>query len=357
MSADFKSHAVKAWSFSLLTGLDKNLFEIYCYSNTREPDEVTALFRSAAKNWRDIKDLTDEQAAQLIREDEIDILFDLSGHTGGNRLGAAAYRPASVQMSGIGYMNSTGLDCFDYFLSDVYCAGDENYFTEKVIKLPHTHICYESPTESKPADAPPCLKNNYVTFGCFNSFVKITDSILDTWKKILDAVPDSRLILKHKIFKTEDGRKFVAERLVNLGIDVARVEMRPFSDNWIYEYNDVDIALDTFPYTGGVTTCEALYMGVPVVSLYGDRHGTRFGLSLLKNVGLGELAVDSYNDYVNRAIMLAKDWELLSILKKNLRTMMKKSPLMDSASYVREVEEAFIKILDDAKKNFPSANR
>ena len=131
---------------------------------------------------------------------------------------------------------------------------------------------------------------------------------------------------------------------------MARVELRPFTANHLVEYGDVDIALDTFPYTGGVTTCEALYMGVPVVSLYGARHGTRFGLSILKNVGLGELAVDSYAAYVNSAVTLAGDWELLLILRKNLRTLIKKSPLMDSASYVHEVERAFIKILDDERR-------
>ncbi len=349
MSADFYRHPALHWSWALFTNLDKNSFEKCYYSNVETPDELTEYLRSNADIWQDIKDLTDEAAAKLIRDDEIDILFDLSGHTKGNRLPVAAYRPASVQISGIGYINSTGLDCFDYFLSDIYCAGNEaamnEYFTEKIIKLPHSHICYELRANIEPADYPPCVRNGYVTFGSFNQFRKITDSILSTWKKILDAVPDSRLILKHKIFDTEDGKKFVIERLKNFNFDLARVDMRGFSPSWLVEYGDVDIALDTFPYTGGVTTCEALYMGVPVISLYGDRHGTRFGLSILSNVGLAELAVDSYDEYINRAVALASDWELLAILRKNLRGMMEKSPLMDSANYTREVQDAFIKIL------------
>ncbi|MBR0103526.1 MAG: hypothetical protein IJQ01_08525 [Selenomonadaceae bacterium] len=352
VSANFQWSVVMSWSWYFFNGtFDDKAFAIYCYSNVKEPDNVTELFRKVVKNWRDIYGLTDEATAKLIRDDEIDILFDLDGHTQNNRLRVAAYRPASVQIAGVGYMNSTGLDCFDYFLSDVYCAGDESYFTEELIVLPHSHICYESPIKIEPAAAPPCLRNNFVTFGSFNNFAKVTDSILIAWKKILDAVPDSRLLLKHKIFSNDDGREFVSERMKNFGFDLARVEMRGFSDHhYLVEYGDMDIALDTFPYTGGVTTCEALYMGVPVVSLYGDRHGTRFGLSLLSNIGIGELAVASYDDYVGWAVILASDWELLAILRKNLRVMMKKSPLMDSAGYIREVEQAFIKVLNEARQ-------
>ena len=257
-------------------------------------------------------------------------------------------------------MNSTGMDFFDYFLSDVYCAGNEEamkeYFSEKIIKLPHSHICYEPSTKLEPAEFPPCLKNGFVTFGNFNKFGKITDSILIAWKKILDAVPNSRLILKNKIISSDDGKTFIRNRLKRFDFDLSRVEMRPYTNTWIREYDDVDIALDTFPYTGGVTTCEALYMGVLVISLYGDRHGSRFGLSILKNVGLDELAVDSYDKYINLAVALANDWETIEFFRKNLRTMMKKSPLMNSINYLHEIQTAFIKILDDERKNFSSAN-
>ena len=344
MSADFCEHPVINWSWSLLTKLDKNFFDIHCYSSVEKSDIVTEHLRSIVDAWRDISDLTDEQAAKIIRDDEIDILFDLSGHTAGNRLRVAAYHPASVQMSGIGYVNSTGLDCFDYFLSDSTCAGDETFFTEKVLKLEHSHFCHEPSTKLESAKNPPCLKNNFVTFGSFNQYGKITDSILIAWKKILDAVPNSRLLLKAKIFNTSDGKNFVGERLKSFGFDLSRVEMRGYSSNHLIEYADVDIALDTFPYTGGVTTCEALFMGVPVISLYG------------KNIGLEELAVDSYDEYINRAVMLAGDWELLTILRKNLRTMMKKSPLMDSANYLREIQAAFVKILDEQKNLWRNAN-
>ena len=351
LSADFGYSVIVKWSRALLTKLDKNFFATYFYSGVKKPDDLTEQLRATADGWRDIFDLTDEDAAQLIRDDEIDILFDLNGHTTGNRMRVAAYHPASVQVCGIGDVSSTGLKCFEYFLSDVHCAGDENFFVEKLIKLPHSHFCYEERTKFEPAPFPPCVKNNFVTFGCFNQFHKITDSMLRAWKKILDAVPDAHLLLKTKTFNTEDGRNFIGRQLEELGFDLGRVEMRGISNTWLAEYANVDIALDTFPYTGGVTTCEALYMGVPVVSLYGARHGSRFGLSILKNIGLEELAVASYDEYIARAVMLANDWELLTLLRRNLRTMMKNSPLMDSELYLREIQAAFRKILDE-QKNF-----
>ena len=348
LSADFYMHVVMNWAWALIRELDKNFFETYCYSSTGKSDIVTEHIKATVENWRDISKLKDAQAAELIRGDEIDILFDMSGHTAGNRLRVAAYHPATVQISGIGFVTSTGLDCFDYFLTDETCAGDENYFTEKLLRLPSSHFCYE-PSKTPEISTPPCLRNGYVTFGSFNQFSKITDSILSAWKKILDAVPNSRLILKNKILDNDDGRDFVGNRLKGAGIDTSRVEMRGHTANHPADYNDMDIALDTFPYTGCVTSCEALYMGVPVVSLYGDRMGTRVGLSILKNIGLEELATDSYDEYINRAVALAGDWELLKILRKNLRDMMRKSPIMDSQNYIREIETAFKKILRDDK--------
>ena len=349
LSADFYSHPVMKWAWALVCELDKKFFATYCYSSTENFDAVTEHIKATVDNWRDISELKDAQAAELIRSDEIDILFDMSGHTAGNRLRVAAYHPATVQISGIGFVTSTGLDCFDYFLTDETCAGDESYFTEKLLRLPSSHFCYKPPTVIDISSEPPCLRKGYVTFGCFNQYCKMTNNMLAAWKKILDAVPNSRLILKNSIQNNDDGRNFIVNRLRSVDIDVARVEMRGYTKEYLHEYGDVDIALDTFPYTGGITTCEALFMGVPVISLYGDRMGTRIGLSILKNIGLKELAVNSYDKYINLAVALAGDWELLSILRKNLRGMMTKSPLMDAKNYLREIEAAFVKILRDAK--------
>ena len=350
LSADFRQHPVTNFVWSLLGGHSRQDFEIYCYSASKERDWLTEKIIASVDGWRDISNIDDLKAAELIRADEIDILFDLSGHTGGNRLLTAAYRPAAVQISGIGYMNSTGLNCFGYFLSDKFCVGDwENFFAEKPLTLPHSHFCYTPLKDFPLSGDAPCIRNNFVTFGCFNNFSKVTDTMLQAWEKILSAVPQSRLILKHKIFDNAEGKNFVTARLKDFNFDISRVEMRGFSANYLEEYRNIDIALDTFPYTGGITTCEALYAGVPVISLFGDRHGTRFGLSILSNVGIEGLACATVEEYISRAVGLASDTELLSILHKNLQTMMKNSPLMNVENYVREVEEGYKKIFAEMR--------
>ena len=335
LSADFHEHPVAVFLWALIGSRNKNLVEIYCYSSGKTFDNISKIIFDNVEIWRNISDCSDEDAAKIIHDDEIDILFDLSGHTSGNRLPVTAYRPATVQISGIGYMNSTGLNCVDYFLSDKFCAENKsamkNYFTEKIIELPHSHFCF---TPIKKFPEPAHVEKPEIVFGCFNNFSKVTDSILKAWQKILAAVPNSCLILKHKIFDNDKGKNFVREKLLNFNFDLSRVELRAYSVNYLEEYNEIDIALDTFPYVGGATTCEALYMGVPVISMYGERHGTRFGYSFLKNIGIEELAV-----------ALASDRELLEILHKNLRLMMQNSPLMNEKLYAEEVEEFYLRIL------------
>ena len=221
----------------------------------------------------------------------------------------------------------------------------KNYFTEKIIELPHSHFCF-TPIKNFPEHHH--VQKSEIVFGCFNNFSKVTNSMLKAWQKILSAVPKSKLILKHKIFDNDEGKNFVRQKLSQMNFDLNRIELRSFSKNYLEEYNEIDIALDTFPYTGGVTTCEAIYMGVPVVSMYGDRHGTRFGYSILKNIGIEELAVKNFSEYVERAVMLAADKELLSVLHKNLRTMMKNSSLMNGKLYAEEVENFYLQILSDS---------
>ena len=349
LSADFHEHPVTAFLWALIKYSNRNLFEVYCYSSGKTFDNISEKVFSSVEVWRDISNLSDEEAAKIIYGDEIDILFDLSGHTSNNRLPVINYRPATVQISGIGYMNSTGLFCTDYFLSDKFCAEDKtamkNYFTEEIIELPHSHFCF---TPIKNFPEPHHVQKSEIVFGCFNNFSKVTNSMLKAWQKILSAVPKSKLILKHKIFDNDEGKNFVRQKLLQMNFDLSQIELRSFSKNYLEEYNEIDIALDTFPYTGGVTTCEAIYMGVPVVSMYGDRHGTRFGYSILKNIGIEELAVKNFSEYVERAVMLAADKELLSVLHKNLRTMMKNSSLMNGKLYAEEVENFYLQILSDS---------
>lgn len=349
ISADFCEHPAMFFAYNLITGHNKNIFDVYCYSAAMKNDSVTANIKNSVTVWRDISNLNDEDAAKMIRADEIDILFELSGHSAGTRLPIMAYRPAAVQISGLGYMNSTGLHCVDYFLSDVNCNADSSYFTENIIAMDHSHFCY-APLKNFPAINH--KKNKFITFGCFNNFSKVTDSILIAWRKILRAVPKSKLILKHKIFDTAECRNFVLERLKNLGFNLKQIELRGFSQKYLEEYNEIDIALDTSPYNGGLTTCEALYMGVPVIAIRGDRHGNRMAYSILKNVGVEDLAVSNFEEYIKRAVALAKDKNSLKNLHKNLRTMFENSPLMDSKNYVSEVEEIYLQIWNDFSESF-----
>ncbi|MBR3457741.1 MAG: hypothetical protein IKH16_06275, partial [Selenomonadaceae bacterium] len=293
----------------------------------------------------DLSELSAEEAARRIYEDEVDILFDLTGHTeGGRTLQVAAYRPAPVQLCGIGYFDTTGLPAMDYFLSDVYCDPAENdaLFSERLIRLPRSHFCYTPPVSVLECRAKYHL-HRPVVFGSFNNFHKITDGMLELWHEVICRVPGSRLLLKN----VSPDRKLVKamrERALRIGFLPEQLDLRPGSWKYLDEYADVDIALDTYPYPGGGTTCEALYMGVPVISLYGQRHGSRFGYSLLQNIGMGELAAAAPEEYVEKAVAVAGDAELLTALHRILRERLQQSPVMDAGGYVRDVEAAYERI-------------
>ena len=327
----------------LLTQYDRTQFAVHCYARCAE-DALSETFRAAVDVWHNIRALSAAEAAALIRRDEVDILVDLAGHTKGNSLPVLAFRPAPVQVTGIGYFNTTGLSAVDYVLSDVYVdppgAGDDA-MTEEILRLPHSHFCCTLPDDLPPVMPPPMEQRGHVTFGSFNNFNKVTDEVLCLWRQVLDAVPGARLLVKSRIFDHAEGRAMVAERLVRCGIPAARVEMRGFSRGYLAEYGDVDIALDPFPYTGGITTCEALSMGVPVVTLAGESHGARFGASLLTNAHLPELVAQTPADYVRIAAGLASDPATLRALRMNLRTMLRHAPLTDAAGYVHDVEDAY----------------
>ncbi len=355
ISADFRNHAVGQFLRPLFRQYDSEHFAVYAYSLSSVQDEVTLSLRQGGAVWREMAGAEVAEIARQIRCDEIDILVDLSGHTAENALPVFAWKPASVQISGIGYFNSTGLYETTGFLSDVYCAPEDSspYFTEPLLRLPHSHFCYQPFAKFPEIKELPSRHKGYITFGCFNNFAKVTDSMLCIWKQILAAVPDSRLLLKHSLLGDAEGREYTWKRLKNLGMPLSRIELRGFSEDYLEQYRDMDIALDTSPYPGGLTTCEALYMGVPVVSLIGNRHGARFGYSFLANVGLAELAADTEQAYIEVAVNLARDGELLNLLHKNLRGMMLKSPLMDGQQYMKDLEELYEKIIDISRGFHP----
>ena len=358
ISPDFREHSVSYFLPPLLRHFDGEQFMVFCYATGRS-DAVTERLRTRRVTWRDLRGRPPRTAARLIAEDKIDILVDLSGHSQDNALPIMAYRPAPVQVSGIGYTNTTGLRAIDYFLSDEICIpkGDtaaEAGFVERILRLSHSHLCYAPELIRLMPEAgyePPMRKNGYVTFGSFNNFAKVTDETLLLWRGILEAVRDSKLVIKGKIASIDAGINFAKKRFSMLSYDLARVEFRPYSPDYLEQYRDIDIALDTAPYNGGLTTCEALYMGVPVISLRGRTHGSRFGASILTNAGVRELVAENDINYVRRAVQLAETPKLLEAYHTGLRANMKRSPLMNIEGYMEELETAYQEIWENFCKS------
>lgn len=345
LSADFNSCVLEDFIGVLTACYNQEDFQVYCFSNGRM-DDVTKLYQSCPVEWVDITGLNAPDAARAIYSREIDILFDLAGHTRYN-LPILAYKPAPVQMCGIGYFATTGLDRVDYFLTDKYLCHEytSKYFVEKLLPMPQSHFCYW-PREEMPQEiyGAPCNAKGYITFGSFNDPIKVNSTVLQTWQRILTAVPNSRLLLKGRMFNAYQGVETMKNMLLKAGIELDRVELRGFSKDYLREYWDVDIALDTFPYPGGGTTCAALYMGVPVITLGDGSHGGDFGISILKNIGMEACCSYSVDEYVEKAVLLASDRELLHDLHLQLRNIMEASPLMDKEGYMRDLENNYRKI-------------
>ena len=348
ISGDFRKHAMFAVMFGFIACHDKSKFEITCYSRNKTDDFYTELFKKAVEHYVDVRNLTDEEIAQKIHDDEIDIAFDLAGHTGYNGLPALAYRPAPVQICGIGYMSTTGLKAIDYFITDEYLdppgENREQYFSEKFLYMP-CQFSYARPENVPASEGAACVKNGYVTFGTICRYSKISDDILPLWKEIIDRVPDSKLIMRAQEFISNKTVDELYRRMKAVGFDMDRVIFRPAVHDYFATISKIDIILDAFPYVGGATTLDALYMGVPVINFYGERHSTRFSKSILESVGLGELAVNSVDDYINRAVGLASDFETLDLIHKNLRQMFLNSAALNPLKYCRLLEKKFEEIL------------
>ncbi len=336
ISPDFRQHAVANFVSSLLKYFDTKKFSVTCY-HTGKSDFVTQKLQSKKISWRNLYGCDFQTAAQIIHADKIDILVDLSGHSQNSCLPILAYKPAPIQITALGYTATTGLNAVDYFLSDKICSADN--FTEKILTLEGCQFCF-SPIQKFPEVNH--KKNNFVTFGSFNNFAKVTDEVLICWKKILDAVPNSKLIIKNKICSVDDGKKILLDRLQKFNFPVERIELRPYSKDYLEQYNEIDIALDTFPYNGGLTTCEALFMGVPVITLKGDFHGSKIGASILTAAALPEFVAQDSQDYIKKAVEFAASKFL--VYHENLREKILKSALMDGRKYLLELEKIFCDI-------------
>lgn len=332
VSPDFRAHPVAAFMEPILRYHNRRNVEVICYSDVAIPDKITERFTQLSDQWRKTCGKSHEELVDIILNDQIDILVDLSGHTAGNRLLVFARKPAPVQFSFLGYGNTTGLTAIDYRITDNICdpSGEPDYYVEKLVRLPAGHFCFLAPESAPAVQPPPVLKNRFVTFGSFNNLAKIGEEVITLWSRILTTIPNSRILLKNGALEDAATCDRYREMFAAHGVSPDRVELRGFSlgaDAHLAGYHDVDIALDPFPYTGATTTCEAIWMGVPVVTLRGGNYVGRMSASILSTAGCGHLIADAPEQYHSTAIGLASDIEQLSDLRAGLRKLVTSSPL------------------------------
>jgi protein O-GlcNAc transferase len=342
VSGDFRRHPVAFFSAAMLTLYDRTRFEVACYFNGLYPDQTSWQIRSGVDRWVDIAGLTDDAVAALIREDRVDILVDLSGHTAGNRLSVFARRPAPIQVTYLGYVNTTGLAAIDYRIADRWTdppGESEHLYTERLLRPFASHVCYAPAAGSPDVTDPPVKRNGYMTFGSFNRARKINSVVAELWSRVLRAVPGSRLVLRPgPSCKAPLLERFAAHGVADrVDIDDRRGTM----NEYLAAYAEVDLVLDAFPWNGITTSCDALWMGVPLLTLEGREHRSRAGVSLLQNLRLPQLIARDQDDFVARAVALSADVEELGRLRLGLRDRMLASPVMDGAGFTRALEETY----------------
>lgn len=348
VSPDFRQHSVAYFFEPVLRSHDRERFEVHCYAELHHPDRVTERLQGLGDGWYQITGLHDEAVSRRIAEDGIDILVDLAGHTGDNRLTLFAHRPAPVQVTWLGYPNTTGMRAMDYRFADeiVEPPGDADVLsTETIVRLPHGFHCYQPPPDTPDVEPLPALHSGRgVCFGSFNDLKKTQPAVLECWARILERVPGSWMLLKCSSFLDETSRTRLLEMASAAGIDTSRLTLVPKVNTMrdhLGLYGKIDIGLDPFPYNGTTTTCEALWMGVPVLTMRGDRHAARVGASLLTRVGLKDWIAESPDEYVELAVWWAGRLEELAEVRKGLRDRVAASPLCDPAVITRTVEEAY----------------
>jgi predicted O-linked N-acetylglucosamine transferase (SPINDLY family) len=344
------------WILDLIEKHDKNKFEIYIYHDNSQEDDTTKNFAKFASKFRIVNHLDHLALAKLISDDGIDIMVDLLGHVAGNRLPSFVYKPAPIQVSWFGYFGTTGLPQMDYVFADaqVVKESETKDFVEKVYHLPNSYCYFRAPEISCEIENPPVLKNGYITFGCFSRFNKVNDKNLDLWSRILLAIPDSKLLLKHEVLNDLDFVNYLKQFFTNKKIEIDRLIFEPGEnfDKYFEAYNRIDIGLDTFPYGGGTTTMHAMLMGVPCVSLEGDRWVSRGGGPLYyRLIGHPELIAQDENEYINKAVELSSDHNRLVLYRKELPQKFLSSPVCNPYSYTHDLEKGFLTIWEEKCKN------
>ena len=345
VSGDLRAHSVGYFLESVLAHLDRKALDIFLYPTDSQVDALTHRLQDMGFAWESLVGLSDDRAAHRVRGDAIDILVDLSGHTGGNRLGLFARKPAPVQVTWLGYFATTGLRAMDYILCDRYVApaNESDHFVEKPWYLPNTRLCFTPPQDEIAAGALPALTNGRVTFGCFNYLTKMNDAVVALWAQVLHAVPGSRLFLKANYLNDRFMQRATWARFADRGIAADRLNLEGASSraDYLATYNRIDIALDPFPFTGGTTSVEGLWMGVPMITKRGDRFIAHQGESILHNVGLPDWIAADNEAYVNVAAARATDLSGLATLRAKLRSRLLASPLCDAPLFARNLEVAF----------------
>jgi protein O-GlcNAc transferase len=347
VSPDFKKHPVATFIEPVLAAHDRSAVEVICFSEVRKKDAVTRRLRQLADRWFDTAGITDQRFAGMIQAAGVDILVDLAGHTAGNRMPLFSLRPAPVQVTYLGYPNTTGLSTVDYRITDAWAdppGQTEAWHTEELVRLEHGFLCYTPSVAAPEVGPPPHRETGSVTFGSFNNMAKFNAGVAALWAAVLKAVPGSRLIMKFKTLSDPEVRQTVIDAFGANGVSSDRLSLRgflpSFADHFAL-YNRIDIALDTIPYNGTTTTCEALWMGVPVIALAGRTHAARVGVSILTGLGLSGLVAQNSEDYVQIAAALTRDYRRLGALRKGLRLRMQASFLMDGPGFARRLENAY----------------
>jgi len=347
VSGDLRNHPVGYFLegvLSAMTSCAHGRLEFIAYHNHPQPDTLTDRIKSCCVAWRDTLGLSDEGLARQIRDDSIDILLDLSGHTAHNRLPMFAWKPAPVQASWLGYFATTGVAAMDYLIADPWTLppSEESCFTEEIWRMPETRLCFTPPDGHEKVGPLPALGNGFVTFGCFNNLMKMNDAVVALWARILASVPASCLFLKANQLNEESVRTRTIERFSARGITVDRLLLEGHTprSHYLTAYHRIDIALDPFPFTGGTTTAESLWMGVPVLTLAGERFISRQGVGLLMNAGLSDWVANDADEYVSRAVFHASDLRHLATLRSGLHEQVLRSSIFDASRFALHFEAA-----------------